>query len=251
MRGLQNLPEAHSSPGEGAKLPVRIATDSGVGAGAYLRRGNDVRCDDHGCACGASRGRCLGLEYVEFMAAVVQDRFRCPPRGAWGAGLVALALIACIPAAAADRAASHPLLGKAAPELVERLFTGPSRNFRLSERRGEVVVVGFWTSWCGTCRRFLEQLAKLDSTYACAGLVVVGVSLDDNEAAAAELARAVKVRFRNAFDAEKTLGRRFDVSDVPLTLLIDRGGIVRYAHGELDSAGEAELLVELRRLLDE
>jgi len=210
-----------------------------------------VRCDDHGCAYGASRGRCLGLKYVERIATVVQGRLRIVRTGAWSAGLLALALIDCTPAAAADRAAGHPLLGKAAPELVERLFTGPSRNFRLSERRGEVVVLGFWTSWCGSCRTYLEQLGKLDSTYASAGLVVVGVSLDDNPANAAELARAVKVRFRNAFDSEKTLGRRFAVNDVPLTLLIDRGGIVRYAHGELDSAGEAQLLVELRQLLDE
>ena len=185
------------------------------------------------------------------MAAVVQGRLRALQMGAWGAGLIALALIGGTPATAADRAAGHPLLGKPAPELVERLFTGPSRNFRLSERRGEVVVLGFWTSWCGSCRTYLEQLGKLDATYASAGLVVVGVSLDDNAASAAELARAVRVRFRNAFDSEKVLGRRFDVSDVPLTLLIDRSGIVRYAHGELDAAGEAGLLVELRRLLDE
>jgi thiol-disulfide isomerase/thioredoxin len=185
------------------------------------------------------------------MAAVVQRRFRSPRIWAWGVGLIALALVECAPAAAADAAAGYALLGKPAPELVQHLFTGPSRNFRLSERRGEVVVLGFWTSWCGSCRAYLERLGKLDATYASAGLVVVGVSLDDNPAPAAELARAAQARFRNAFDAQKVLGRRFAVGDVPLTLLIDRGGVVRYAHGQLDPAGDAALLVELRRLLDE
>ncbi len=155
------------------------------------------------------------------------------------------------PARAADRAASHPLIGKPAPELVERMFTGSSRNFRLSERRGEVVVVGFWTSWCGSCRAYLERLGKLNATYASAGLVVVGVSLDDKPTSATELAHALGVRFGNVFDAEKVLGRRFQVGDVPLTLLIDRNGVVRYSHGELDPAGDAALLAELRRLLDE
>ena len=185
------------------------------------------------------------------MAAVVQRCF--PLRRPWARtlGPLALALVLSAPAGAVDRAAHHPLLGKPAPELVERLFTGPTRNFRLSERRGEVVVVGFWTSWCGSCRAYLERLKKLDATYASAGLVVVGVSLDDKPAAAADLTHAVGVHFANAFDSEKLLGRRFEVGDVPLTLLIDRNGVVRYAHGELDAAGDAALLAELRRLLDE
>jgi thiol-disulfide isomerase/thioredoxin len=168
-----------------------------------------------------------------------------------GRVLLAAALLSSAGAGALDRAARHPLLGKPAPELVERLFTGPSRNFRLSERRGDVVVLGFWTSWCGSCRAYLERLGKLDSTYASAGLVVVGISLDDKPESAAELARATGVRFGNAFDSEKVLGRRFEVADVPLTLLVDRAGVVRHAHGELDPAGDAALVAELRHLLDE
>jgi thiol-disulfide isomerase/thioredoxin len=185
------------------------------------------------------------------MAAVVQRRSVFGRLSGWLRLAPALVFLAGGDAGAIDRAARHPLLGKPAPELVERLFTGPSRNFRLSERRGDVVVLGFWTSWCGSCRAYLERLAKLDATYASAGLAVLGVSLDDKPEAAAELARAVGARFGNAFDSEKLLGRRFEVADVPLTLLIDRGGVVRYAHGELDAAGDAALLAELRRLLDE
>ena len=164
--------------------------------------------------------------------------------------LVAPALV--VPAArAADRGPGSTLIGKPAPELVHQLFTGPSRNFRLSERRGDVVLIGFWTSWCSSCRAQLERLARLDATYASSGLVVVGVSLDDDFGRAAELARSVDLHFRNAFDAEKVLGRRFAVADVPLTLLVDRGGVVRYAHGEPSGPQDAALLAELRQLLDE
>ena len=169
--------------------------------------------------------------------------------------LVAGALVAgalAVPAArAAERGPGSPLIGKPAPELVHQLFTGPSRNFRLSERRGDVVLIGFWTSWCGSCRAQLERLARLDATYASSGLVVVGVSLDDDFGRAAELTHAVNAHFRNAFDAEKVLGRRFAVADVPLTLLVDRGGVVRYAHGEPSGTQDAALLTELRQLLDE
>ena len=171
--------------------------------------------------------------------------------GAYLLGALVAGMLAAAAAPAGERVAGSPLIGRPAPELVHRLFTGPSRNFRLSERRGDVVLISFWTSWCGSCRAQLERLARLDSTYASGGLVVVGVSLDDDFGRAAELARAVNVRFRNAFDAEKQLGRRFAVNDVPLTLLVDRAGIVRYAHGEPSGPDDAALLAEVRQLLDE
>ena len=185
------------------------------------------------------------------MATVVRRSSVWLSRVAHGAAYVALTLAFSYPAAAVDPAASHPLIGRLSPEVSQRLISGSNRNFRLSERRGEVVVLGFWTSWCGSCRSYLERLGKLDATYAPAGLVVVGVSLDDDAAKAAEFTRAAGARFRNGVDVRKVLGARFKVGEVPLTLLIDRDGIVRYAHGELDAAGDAELLLQVRQLLNE
>ena len=185
------------------------------------------------------------------MATVVQHAFVLRSSLVRGAACALLALATAAGAAGSAGATAHPLIGKLVPEMSQRLITGPSRNFRLSERRGEVVVLGFWTSWCGSCRSYLERLAKLDATYASAGLVVVGMSLDDDAGKAAEFARAVGARFRNGVDVRKVLGRRFSVAEVPLTLLIDRDGIVRYAHGELDAAADAELLLQVRQLLDE
>ena len=183
---------------------------------------------------------------------MVRRRFQLRGRSWCGTAALVVALAGAAPRArATDPAVHYPLIGQPAPELVERLFTGGGRNFRLSERRGEVVVIGFWTSWCGSCRKYLERLAKLDATYAQTGLVVLGISLDDDPARAQELAHAIGATFRNGVDAGKTIGHRYGVPDVPLTLLIDRGGVVRYAHGELDAAGDASLVTELRELLDE
>lgn len=191
---------------------------------------------------------------MEFVATVLRRLSLINARSWRSAACVALAFALAgvgVTAGAADAAARHPLIGKPAPEIVQRLFAGAGRNFRLSEHRGEVVVIGFWTSWCGACRTYLGRLAKLDATYAQAGLVVVGISLDDDAAHATELAHAVGAKFRNGVDADKAAGKRFAVPDVPLTLLIDRAGVVRYAHGELDAAGDADLVTQLRQLLDE
>jgi peroxiredoxin len=166
-------------------------------------------------------------------------------RGAWLAG-AALALFA-LSATAAEPGST--LVGQPAPDFTERSMSGG--NLRLSEHRGEVVLVGFWTSWCGTCRAYLEHLGRLHATYGSAGLVVVGVSLDDDARRASSLLQAVDAKFPNVFDARKQLGPAWRVSDVPMTVLIDRAGVVRHVHGDLQRRDEPRLVEEIRRLLDE
>lgn len=160
-----------------------------------------------------------------------------------------LAVLGAPAATASEREARAALVGGAAPEFAGRLLGGG--NFRLAEHRGEVVLVGFWTSWCSACRAYLSQLSRLGSTYASAGLVVVGVSLDDDPALAEGLLRAAGATVRSVFDADKTLGRAYHVGDVPLTVLVDRAGTVRYVRGEVRPRDEAELVREISRLLDE
>jgi peroxiredoxin len=165
------------------------------------------------------------------------------------AAVAAVGLSAGSVAVASEREARDTLVGREAPDFTQRAIGGG--NFRLSERRGEVVLVSFWTSWCSTCRTQLERLGRIDATYGNAGLVVVGVSLDDDLERARSLVRAVDARFRNVFDGEKRLGKAWRVNDVPMTVLVDRAGVVRYVHGELSRSDEAELLDEVRKLLDE
>jgi peroxiredoxin len=180
--------------------------------------------------------------------------YRTRRSGAVGAAVlaaVAFALAfgcACL-AYASEREARDALVGREAPDFTQRALGGG--NFRLSERRGEVVVVGFWTSWCSTCRAQLERLGRIDQTYGNAGLVVVGVSLDDDPERARGLARAVDAKFRNVIDVDKQLGRAYRVNDVPMTVLVDRSGVVRFVHGELSRTDEADLYAQIRKLLDE
>jgi thiol-disulfide isomerase/thioredoxin len=168
-------------------------------------------------------------------------------------GVLALATLV-VTVSSADAVATGPatgLLGKATPDVVGRPISGVGGNIRLSEHQGDVVLLAFWTSWSGESRSLLPRLDKLNGTYAPAGLVVLGVSLDDHPDAASELVRSLGLRFANTLDAEKVLGKRFLVSNVPLVLLIDRAGVVRFLHSPPDSAPDATLVAELRRLLDE
>jgi peroxiredoxin len=147
--------------------------------------------------------------------------------------------------------ARYPLIGQSAPELLQHLIAGPAGNFRLSDHRGEVVLLGFWTSWCTGCGDYLASLRSLERSYANAGLVVMAVSLDDDHAAAASMIKPFAQDLRSSNDHPSVVGDAFRVDDVPMTVLIDRDGVVRYAHLANDYANQVAMQRELRTLLDE
>jgi peroxiredoxin len=163
---------------------------------------------------------------------------------------LACALVfALSPGGVASAAEKYELLGQPAPDLVARGLSG--ENVRLSEHRGEVVVVSFWSGTCNTCRAQLEALDRIAKTYASAGLTVIGVNLDDNTLRAEKFARAQEVDFQLLVATAKTTGRDFRIDRLPMILFVDRAGVLRVAHREFKSTDEAIYVRELRKLLDE
>ena len=150
-------------------------------------------------------------------------------------------------AAAAEK--KHELVGQPAPDLVARGLTG--ENVRISEHRGEVVVVSFWSGSCNTCRAQLSALDRIARTYASAGLVVIGVNLDDNLARAEKFARAQDVQFQQLVATPENTGRDFRVDRLPMMVFVDRAGVLRAAYREFKARDEAVYVRELRTLLDE
>lgn len=150
-----------------------------------------------------------------------------------------------------DTRTRYPLMDRPAPEVLQHLMAGPAGNFRLSDHRGEVVLIGFWTSWCTGCAEYLARLQALDERYAAAGLVVLGVGMDDDHRAAAEFVRDRFKALRTSNDHPDLLGAAYGVDDVPMTVLIDRDGIIRFAHMTDDYANQQAILREVKGLLDE
>ena len=167
------------------------------------------------------------------------------------AALAAMLAVAALafgarPAMAAEK---HELLGLPVPDLVARGLNG--ENVRVSEFRGQVVVVSFWAGSCNTCRAQLEALDRIAGTYGSAGLVVLGVNLDENLVRAEKFARAQEVGFPLLVSTARTTGRDFGVDRLPMVMFLDRAGVLRVAHREFRSRDEAQYVRELRKLLDE
>ena len=147
-----------------------------------------------------------------------------------------------------EQAARSPN-GVEAPDFALR--TVENQNLRLSEFRGEVVLLNFWASWCGECRQGMPALEDLYTKYRRAGLVLLSINMDDDAKRAADMVRSLKVSFPVLVDNRKEVAKLYKVEAMPLTLLIDREGMVRYSHNGYQLGDEQQFLERLRTLLKE
>ena len=149
----------------------------------------------------------------------------------------------------ASIAAAPTLVGKVAPDFVLKGLDG--RNLRMSEYRGQVVLVNFWARWAGEAREEIPALDRINTTYERAGLVVLGVSVDEDLARAREFAGAMKVSYPILFDTGSDIGRDYLLQKMPVTILVDRSGVVRFAKVGYKRGDEHAYLDHIRELLRE
>ena len=174
----------------------------------------------------------------------------------WSAGActgvtVLLGALGLTLAAAAGLAAEPPyaLVGRAAPDFA--LHAAAGDNVRLSEHRGEVVVLSFWSSRCTSCRTQLAALNRSFATYRSAGLSIYGVGVDDDPVQSRDFARSARVDFALLLDPAKDVSRSYQVDNLPMTVLIDRNGTIRYVLRDYSNASSTLYLQQLRMLLNE
>src|SRR3984885_10571060 len=141
--------------------------------------------------------------------------------------LLAGCLILCAASTVPSIAAAPTLLGKEAPDFVLKAMDG--NNLRMSEFRGQVVLVNFWARWAGDSRQEMPALDRINTTYQRAGLVVLSVSVDQDQRRPAESAPSMRLSYPILFDSGSTLGRDYFLEKMPMTILVDRAGIVRYS----------------------
>ena len=151
--------------------------------------------------------------------------------------------------AASSPAAAPTMVGKDAPDFVLKTLAGT--NLRMSEFRGQVVLVNFWARWAGDSRQEMPALNKINTTYERAGLVVLGISVDEDLRRAREFAEAMKVSYPIMFDTGSDIGREYLLEKMPMTILVDRSGVVRYSHVGFKTGDDRIYLENIRELLRE
>jgi peroxiredoxin len=145
--------------------------------------------------------------------------------------------------------ASSGLTGQEAPDFVLKSASGT--NMRLSEYRGNVVMINFWATWCGPCRQEMPLLDDLYSRYERVGFSLLGVNIDDDSSRAMQMAEELGVSFPVLFDERKEVSKLYQVEAMPVTVLVDREGKVRHVHLGYKPGYEEKYLTEIRSLLRE
>ncbi len=101
------------------------------------------------------------------------------------------------------------------------------RQAKLSELRGQVVIINFWASWCLPCR---EEAAYLEQTwrkYKDKGVVFIGVDYVDTEKEALAYIKEFDITYINGPDLGTRIAQAFNIKGVPETYYVAKNGELR------------------------
>jgi peroxiredoxin len=139
--------------------------------------------------------------------------------------------------------------GGAAPD-----FTLESREggtVTLSELKGQVVLINFWATWCGPCRKEMPLLEQLYQRYEPLGFTLLGVNVEEQAGDAEKFLGEVPVSFPVLWDPENQVSKLYDVSAMPSTVLVDRQGNMRFLHHGYQEGYENAYQDQIRTLVRE
>lgn len=104
------------------------------------------------------------------------------------------------------------------------------KTISLSDLKGKVVLIDFWASWCGPCRRNNPHLIKLYNKYHEKGLEIYGVSLDDDVSSWKHAVKHDRLTWIQVIDDkgwDSAAARLYGVDAIPSSFLLDRHGVIQ------------------------
>jgi peroxiredoxin len=107
------------------------------------------------------------------------------------------------------------------------LKTVDGQTVKLSDYRGQVVLLNTWATWCPPCRAEMPQLEAYYREHQDQGFVVVAVNSEESSETVAAFLQSQDFTFPVVLDPEGTVMSRYEVRALPTSFFIDRKGVVR------------------------
>ncbi len=134
--------------------------------------------------------------------------------------LLLITVLALLPTLTSGQTAQN------APPLVIKDIQG--RTLRLADYKGKVVLLNFWATWCPPCRAEMPDLVRLQREHRKEGLQIIGITYPpENRASVRRFTRRLKLNYPVALGTVETKARFSADETLPLTIIIDRDGIIR------------------------
>lgn len=140
-------------------------------------------------------------------------------------------------------------IGQIAPDFTLKNTQG--ENLKLSEQRGQIIVLNFWASWCGPCRKEMPILQTLHNKYKDLGAAVWGVNVEQENQAGKDFLSELTLDFPIFFDNSNTISKNYQIEAMPTTVIIDRNGNVRQIFRGYKDGYEKKYAKAIKQLIRE
>ncbi len=146
--------------------------------------------------------------------------------------------------AADDELAAQPAVGRLAPDFTLETLDG--ETFQLSDHLGKTpIVLNYWATWCGPCRREIPVLQAAYEHYE-GDILFLGVDLAEDPEVVQAYVDDIGMTFTVPMDVDQVAAERYNIHGLPTTFFIDRDGIIRSVWaGEMNSVTLAENIAKI------
>jgi thiol-disulfide isomerase/thioredoxin len=155
------------------------------------------------------------------------------PFKAVAAAALALALVASGARAAEVATSLSPAKISRAPDLSVRDAKGDVR--RLSDYKGQALVINFWATWCEPCLAEMPSLEDLERKLSGKGFKVLAVNFAESEERVQAFLNNYGIKLEVLYDKDMGAAKRWGARILPASFVLDAAGTVRYSVvGEAD-----------------
>jgi thiol-disulfide isomerase/thioredoxin len=112
--------------------------------------------------------------------------------------------------------------------------------------KGKIVLIHFWASWCPYCIKEMVAIESLVLKFKGKGLAPFSINVGDRKVVAETYVAPLKISYSILLDPKSLTARKYGVTGIPTTFILDRQGILRFKiPGEIDQKGLDRLLAKL------
>lgn len=137
-------------------------------------------------------------------------------------------------------------IGNEAPDFTAKLNNG--ETFTLSDKKGQVILLNFWATWCSNCVKEMPAIEKLYEEYG-NQVVIIGVNVGEDKSTVDAFIDTKNYTLPIAYDTESNISNLYPSAGIPYTVIIGKDGLVTETFlGAKDADSQ---YTKLRRALQE
>ena len=150
-----------------------------------------------------------------------------------------LPMTGCVDAKEQTSVSTGLMQGQIAPDFTLKDLRG--KEFSLSAfRNKDAVCLVFWATWCSYCVREIPKLKQFYSKYSGKGLKIISVDIAANDPMGRVMAfqKKYELPYTILYDKDNIVSKMYGITGVPVSIVIDRNGIIRYRGNSLPENAE-------------